>query len=130
MLHCLGIKDGIVVLRNFLAKEQVAPLIKGTAVEGYQFMDDDKNAIREALLEQALALKESCDSQVGAMPVDHFFNVKGVGIVVLGCVQEGNLRKHDELMVFQGKRPPRSGPYRSTIPTSTARGSGTGRAWP
>jgi selenocysteine-specific translation elongation factor len=104
MLHCLDIKDGIVVLRNFLSKEQVAPLIKGTAVEGYQFMDDDKNAIREMLLAQASALKESCDSQVGAMPVDHFFNVKGVGIVALGCVREGNLRKHDELMVIPGEK--------------------------
>jgi selenocysteine-specific translation elongation factor len=38
------------------------------------------------------------------MPVDHFFNVRGIGTVVLGSVAEGALRKHDELMVLPGDK--------------------------
>src|SRR5271157_100514 len=50
MLQCVGLKDGLVVLRNFISREQIAPLIKGTVVDGYEFVEDDKNVIRERLL--------------------------------------------------------------------------------
>ena len=51
MLDSIGLKEGIVVLRNYLSREQIAPLIKGTVVDGYEFLEDDKNALRERLLE-------------------------------------------------------------------------------
>jgi selenocysteine-specific translation elongation factor len=38
------------------------------------------------------------------MPVDHFFNVRGIGTVVLGSVAEGTIKKHDELMVLPGDK--------------------------
>ncbi len=104
MLDCIGPKEGFVVLRNYLSKEQVMPLIKGTAVEGYEFIEDDKNALRERLLADAVSLNASCDSPVGTMPVDHFFNVRGIGTVVLGSVSEGTIRKHDELRVLPGEK--------------------------
>jgi len=104
MLDCAGVKDGMVVLMNYLSKEQLSPLIKGTVVEGYQFMADDKNAIRESLLEEAARLESGCESKSGTLPVDHFFSVKGVGTVVLGCVAEGAIRKHDELRVLPGDK--------------------------
>jgi selenocysteine-specific translation elongation factor len=104
MLHCADLKDGLIILRNNIRKEQIAPLISGTVVEGYQFIEDDKSALREMLLEEASHLQNACDSKAGTMPVDHFYNVKGVGIVVLGCIKEGTLRKHDELRVLPGDK--------------------------
>jgi selenocysteine-specific translation elongation factor len=104
MLQCAGLKNGLVILRNFISREQIAPLIKGTVVDGYDFIEDDKNVIRERLLLEAEKIEESCDSTVGTMPVDHFFNVRGIGTVVLGCVVEGALHKHDELMVLPGSK--------------------------
>ncbi|VVB64471.1 Elongation factor 1-alpha [uncultured archaeon] len=104
MLQCLGLKDGLVVLRNFISREQIAPLIKGTVVDGYEFVEDDNNAIRERLLQDVEKMETDCDSTVGTMPVDHFFNVRGIGTVVLGCVVEGAIHKHDELMVLPGKK--------------------------
>lgn len=104
MLDCAGLKDGIVILRNYLSREQIAPLIKGTVVDGYEFLEDDKNALRERLLEEASKMESSCDSETGTMPVDHFFNVKGIGTVVLGSVAEGAIRKHDELAVLPGNK--------------------------
>lgn len=104
MLDCAGLKDGIVILRNYLSREQIAPLIKGTVVDGYEFLEDDKNALRERLLEEAAKLESSCNSKTGTMPVDHFFNVRGIGTVVLGAVAEGTIRKHDELMVLPGNK--------------------------
>jgi selenocysteine-specific translation elongation factor len=104
MLQCVGPKEGFVILRNFIAKEQIAPLIIGTVVEGYEFVKDDKNAIRERLLDDAAKLQTACESTIGTMPADHFFNVRGIGTVVLGCVMDGAIHTHDELMVLPGKK--------------------------
>ncbi|HSD57543.1 MAG TPA: EF-Tu/IF-2/RF-3 family GTPase [Methanotrichaceae archaeon] len=104
MLDCAGLKEGLVILRNYLSRDQIAPLIKGTVIEGYEFVEDDKNAIRERLLEEAAKMVVPCDSETGTMPVDHFFNVKGIGTVVLGSVVEGAIRKHAELMVLPGNK--------------------------
>lgn len=104
MLQCAGLKNGMVILRNYIAREQIAPLIKGTVIDGYEFLEDDKNALREKLLDEAAKVQSSCDSKTGTMPVDHFFNVRGVGTVVLGCVVEGAIKKHDELRVLPGDK--------------------------
>ena len=37
---------------------------------------------------------------IGAVPVDHAFNVKGVGVVVLGIVVYGTVQKHATLNVL------------------------------
>ena len=104
MLQAMGLKDGIVILRNFISREQIAPLIKGTVVDGYDFVQDDMNALRERLLKDASELKTSCNDPVGAMPVDHFFSVKGVGTVALGSITEGSLKKHDTVRVLPGTK--------------------------
>jgi selenocysteine-specific translation elongation factor len=36
----------------------------------------------------------------GVVPVDAHFNVKGVGVVVLGFVAQGMIKKHDALMIL------------------------------
>ncbi len=104
MLDCAGVKSGLVILRNYISREQIAPLIKGTVVDAYDFMEDDKAAIRERLLQDVTTLQTSCDFATGTMPVDHFFNVRGIGTVVLGCIAEGVIHKHDELMVLPGNK--------------------------
>ena len=104
MLHCARMKNGIVIARNYITREQLMPLIKGTVVEGYEFMEDDKNALREKLMDEVAKIETSCDFSFGTMPVDHFFNVRGVGTVVLGCVVEGAIKKHDELKVLPGDK--------------------------
>ena len=36
--------------------------------------------------------------------MDHFFNVRGIGTVVLGSLAEGSIKKHDVLTVLPGKK--------------------------
>lgn len=104
MLDCLGIKQGWIVLRNFIQPEQLKPFLAGTSVESFQFREDDSNALREELLSIAASLdvhepaKEA--PSCGSVPIDHHFNVKGVGTVVLGSVMDGFIRKHEKLRVF------------------------------
>jgi selenocysteine-specific translation elongation factor len=100
MLHCAGLKDGLIITKNYIQTEQIAPLIKGTLLEAYKFVEDDKNSLRERLLEESSQLQIPCNCPIGTMPVDHYFSVKGVGMVVLGCIVDGAIKKHDELMVL------------------------------
>jgi selenocysteine-specific translation elongation factor len=104
MLQCAGVSSGYIVLRNYLTPEQLAPLIKGTVLESYQYVEEDKTILREMLLDEARGRPSSSDQGRGAVPIDHFFNVKGVGTVVLGYVARGRIEKHDELKVLPTER--------------------------
>lgn len=103
MLQCMGLKEGYIVLRNYLTPEDIAPLIRGTVLEGYEFVEDDTIALRERLLEEVSLLEQAPPAATqGTIPIDHFFNVRGIGTVILGCVADGAIRKHDALRVLPG----------------------------
>jgi selenocysteine-specific translation elongation factor len=106
MLQCSNIKSGIFVLRNYIPKEKIQPLIKGTSLEAFEFLSDDANLIREKLLAEAAKQKPveipAGSQPVGVVPVDHAFNVKGVGVVILGVVSSGVVEKHASLKVLPG----------------------------
>ena len=107
MLQALGIKEGYIILRNYLDPGRIAPIAKGTVLEGYEYIDDDPIALRERLLSEADRLAEeppSPDEKRGAIPVDHFFNVRGIGTVILGTMAEGVIRKHETLKVLPGEK--------------------------
>jgi selenocysteine-specific translation elongation factor len=99
MLQCCGIQSGYFILRNYIPKEKIEPLIKGTSLEKFEFIPDDPNQLREKLLAQA-AEQTPSESQTGTVPIDHAFNVKGVGVVVLGIVVNGSVHKHASLNVL------------------------------
>jgi len=105
MLDCAGIRDGMIVLRNYITPEQIAPLIQGTVVEHYTPVPDDRMKIREQLVLDVEAIREPADArEQGAVPVDHFFPVKGIGVVVLGEVVGGRISRHETLRVHPTKK--------------------------
>jgi selenocysteine-specific translation elongation factor len=67
-------------------------------------MEEDMVGLREKLLGIAVKMtlhqKEKDGRGNGVVPVDHYYHVKGVGIVVLGCVAQGLIKKHDTLKVL------------------------------
>jgi selenocysteine-specific translation elongation factor len=108
MLQCANVKNGYFVLRNYIPKEKIQPLVKGTSLENFEFMADDPTVLREKLLAEAAKQKpaELISSQTanGTVPVDHAFNVKGVGVVILGVVTSGIIQKHSSLNVLPGTK--------------------------
>ncbi len=102
-LDCMKVREGYFILKNYITEDQIAPLVKSTVAEGYAVLEDDPIEIRELLLDEASSL-ESKESNSGTIPVDHFFNVRGVGTVVLGNVVEGTIRRHDQLRVLPGEK--------------------------
>jgi selenocysteine-specific translation elongation factor len=103
MLQCCGIKSGYFILRNYVPREKIEPLIKGTILEKFEFIQDDPNLLREKLLTEA-SQQKSPASTTGTAVVDHAFNVKGVGVVVLGVVTNGTVAKHATLNVRPGAK--------------------------
>ena len=108
MLQCSDIKSGYFVLRNYVPKEKIEAIIKGTSLEKFEIVSDDPNALREKLLIEASQQKPlevvSGQQVIGSVPVDHAFNVKGVGVVVLGIVVHGIIQKHASLNVLPGAK--------------------------
>ena len=96
-----GHSRGLIVLQNYVQPDQVAPLLKGTTLASLPMTDDDKGAtVRAKLAELATPHRDG----PARVPVDHHFNVKGVGEVVLGFVKQGVLKKHDVLQVYPTKK--------------------------
>ncbi len=105
MIDSMGIDKGWIVLKNYIQPEQLKPLIAGTALEKYEFIEDDAVKIREMLLDLACSTKKVAgEGTCGSCPVDSHFNVKGVGTVVLGSVIEGYFKVHDKMTVFPKKK--------------------------
>jgi selenocysteine-specific translation elongation factor len=104
MLQCSDIKSGYFVLRNYVPKEKIEAIIKGTSLEKFEIVSDDPNALREKLLKEASQQKPievlAGQQVIGSVPVDHAFNVKGVGVVILGIVVYGLVQKHASLSVL------------------------------
>jgi selenocysteine-specific translation elongation factor len=92
-----GHTRGLIVLQNYIQPEQVAPLLKNTSLAGIPVTTDDKHSsVREHLAKLATAPR---DGPV-RIPIDHHFNVKGIGTVVLGFVQQGVCAKHAKLRAY------------------------------
>jgi selenocysteine-specific translation elongation factor len=104
MLQCAGKSNGYIIFKNYLTPDQIAPLVKGTVLEHYESFADDTLGLREKLLESAVKMtahqKVKDSGGNGTVPIDHHFNVKGVGVVALGCVAHGTIKKHDSLKVL------------------------------
>jgi selenocysteine-specific translation elongation factor len=108
MLNCSKVNGGYFVLRNYLSRDKVEPLVKGTPLEKFEFVEDKPALLKEKLLGEAArnkpAARQECAQSAGTVPVDHSFNVKGVGAVVLGMVANGEISKHDTVKVLPGTK--------------------------
>jgi len=104
MLQCANKSAGYLILKNYISPDQIAPLIKGTVLEHYEVLEEDMVGLREKMLE--ISVKQTAHQKAhetagkGVVPVDAHFNVKGVGVVVLGSVAQGMIRKHETLKVL------------------------------
>ena len=96
-----GLAYGIIVLQNYLQPDQIKPLLKGTPLESWKVQTEpDWPAVRSFL---AAAPRTAPTNGPVVVPIDHHFNVKGVGAVILGVVKQGTLHKGDTLYAYPDK---------------------------
>ncbi|MDD1668415.1 MAG: elongation factor Tu [Methanomicrobiales archaeon] len=102
MLQCAGVAKGHLILRNYLTRDQLLPLIRGTVLEGYEVWSGNLNEMREVLLDEAVRVGDHAGkpAPAGTVPIDHFFNVRGIGTVILGSVASGTIHAHDTVQVL------------------------------
>jgi selenocysteine-specific translation elongation factor len=95
-LDAFGIARGFMILKNYLGTDQLRPFVAQTTLEEFRFHEPDAYQLNEEFAAMEIP---PVDGDV-RVPVDHFFDVKGVGTVALGCVRRGVARQHDELQVY------------------------------
>jgi selenocysteine-specific translation elongation factor len=102
MLQCCNISSGYFILRNYLPRERIETLIKGTCMEKFEFIEDNPTMLREKCLIDASQDSRSGEPEevTGIVPLDHAFNVRGVGTVGLGTVTSGSIARHATLQVL------------------------------
>lgn len=94
-LDYVGIKEGFVLHSYEVDREKLKALLKNTSLAGYQFLDGVDQ------LKQAVTSVRPRGLEGPAMvPVDHAFDVKGVGTVLLGVVRQGAIKVYDELTLL------------------------------
>ena len=69
-------------------------MIKGTVVENYAHVDQDK------IKEEMNTLEPITNDNPAELLIDHCFDVKGVGTVILGKVTNGTIKQYDNLKLY------------------------------
>jgi len=69
-------------------------MIKGTVVENYIRVEQDK------IKEEMNDLKPITNDNPAELLIDHCFDVKGVGTVILGKVSNGTIKQYDNLKLY------------------------------
>jgi len=69
-------------------------MIKGTVVENYIRVDQDK------IKEEMNTLEPITNDNPAELLIDHCFDVKGVGTVILGKVTNGTIKQYDNLKLY------------------------------
>ena len=69
-------------------------MIKGTVVENYTRVEQDK------IKEEMNVLEPITNDNPAELLIDHCFDVKGVGTVILGKVSNGTIKQYDNLKLY------------------------------
>lgn len=94
-LDYAGVKDGFVLHSYEVDREKLKALLKNTSLASYRFLDS-VDQLKQAMVE----LEPKGGEGPAIIPVDHAFDVKGVGTVVLGVVRQGSVKVYDELTLL------------------------------
>lgn len=98
-LDSVGLTAGFVLHSYEVDREKLKMLLKGTSLANYQFVD----SIDQLKQEMDKLTSRGTDGPV-MIPVDHAFDVKGVGTVALGVVKQGTVNAYDELALLPVKK--------------------------
>jgi len=93
-LDSLKKEKGILSHTFDVDESKLDAMIKGTVVENYKKVDQDK------IKEEMDKLEPITSDGKSEMVIDHCFDVKGVGTVILGKVTNGKIKQYDNLKLY------------------------------
>jgi selenocysteine-specific translation elongation factor len=114
-LDIFNIKKGFILYSYNIDGEKIKNIIKKTSLASFQILDDieqlktslSKLQTVEEQQEKEIIGKDNGQQQPSTnisnnsvyIPIDHVFDVKGVGTVILGCIKQGEIKTYDELEI-------------------------------
>jgi len=96
-LDMLG-KQGIIVLEE-VTQEEIKPFLFGTILDKYPMIGKEIPEIMKHFFDFQI----ECPSEPKVV-IDHSFVVKSVGLVLLGTVVSGEVKKHDTLKIYPANK--------------------------
>ena len=93
-LDSLKKEKGIVSHTFEVDESKLNMMIKGTVVENYTRVEQDK------IKEEMNTLEPITNDNPAELLIDHCFDVKGVGTVILGKVTNGKIKQYDNLKLY------------------------------
>jgi selenocysteine-specific translation elongation factor len=94
-LDSVEFKDGFIIHSYEIDETKLKTLMQGISISNFKFLE---NIDQLKQVSATLAPKSNDGSLI--IHVDHAFDVKGVGTVVLGVVRQGSVKVHDELKLL------------------------------
>jgi selenocysteine-specific translation elongation factor len=89
-LDSVQFRDGFIVHSHDIDEADLKSITRNTSVSNFKFVDD------VAQLKNEISILEPKPNEGPLMiPIDHAFDVKGVGTVVLGVMKQGSVRVHE-----------------------------------
>lgn len=95
-LDVLGKDKGLLCHSYDVDRNQLLAMVKGTVVEKYKLVEI------ENLKTEMNALPAVSNEGSAKVVIDHSFEVKGVGVVLLGKVSGGKIKTYDDLKLLPG----------------------------
>jgi len=74
-------------------RDAIQPLIKNTCLEKFEIIGEND------LWPKLLSFNIELHDDFLMIPIDNYFNVKGIGTIILGIIKSGKVNLHDKLIV-------------------------------
>ena len=94
-LDSAGLTRGFLMHSYEVDREKLKILVKNTVVSSYKIVDSVDQLKAEVALLEPVPIEGKT-----LIPVDHAFDVKGVGTVILGAVRSGKVKAYDNLALM------------------------------
>lgn len=93
-IDSLYIKNGFLLHSYDIDDQRLAKMIKGTVIENFKRIEN-----LEILKNEINDLYSKSQEGDLILPIDHSFDVKGVGTVILGGIKQGRVKVYDKLRI-------------------------------
>jgi selenocysteine-specific translation elongation factor len=98
-IDSLNIKNGFLLHSYDIDDQRLAKMIKGTVIENFKRIEN-----LEILKNEINDLNSNSREGDLILPIDHSFDVKGVGTVILGGIKQGRVKVYDKLRILPSNK--------------------------
>ena len=98
-INSLDIRNGFLLHSYDIDEQRLNQMIKGTVLENFKKIEN-----LEILKNEINNLHSNSKEGDLLMPIDHSFDVKGVGTVLLGGIKQGRIKVYDKLRILPSNK--------------------------